>query len=164
MKCCATVYPLGDTAQDVIASILKEEPAPLPVEVPDKLRWIVEKALRKKKEERYQTAREMFSDLRHLHKHENELRLINERAVSTDSGSSDQTRGDTIEKGAMLTRDITARTTPSAKYWFSEVKRHSGVAMTVLTAFVIAVVGIAFGLYKFVSKNQIQTTNRTNPS
>ncbi len=69
----------GDTAQDVIASILKEEPPEISAEVPDRLKWIVEKALRKDKEERYQTAREMFSDLRMLHK------LENERTVSTRS-------------------------------------------------------------------------------
>ena len=67
----------GDTAQDVIASILKEEPPEISAEVPDRLKWIVEKALRKDKEERYQTAREMFSDLRMLHK------LENDRTVTT---------------------------------------------------------------------------------
>ena len=66
----------GDTTQDVIASVLKEEPPPLPLDVPAKLRWIVQKALRKKKEERYQTAREMFSDLYDLHQYENAVRVI----------------------------------------------------------------------------------------
>jgi serine/threonine protein kinase len=56
----------GDKAQDVIASILKDEPPPLSLEVPDRLRWIVEKALRRNREDRYQTAREMFFDLREI--------------------------------------------------------------------------------------------------
>ena len=50
----------GHTKQDVVASILKEEPAPLSLKITDRLRWIVEKALRKDRDERYQTAREMF--------------------------------------------------------------------------------------------------------
>src|SRR2546426_3150796 len=63
----------GGTAQDVIASILREDLPPISIDVPDRLRWVVEKALRKDREERYQTAREVFSDLRALHEHENEL-------------------------------------------------------------------------------------------
>src|SRR5262249_32590068 len=56
----------GSTPQDVMASILRDEPKSIWVDVPDRLRWIVEKAMRKDKNERYQTAREMVSDLRDL--------------------------------------------------------------------------------------------------
>jgi serine/threonine protein kinase/dipeptidyl aminopeptidase/acylaminoacyl peptidase len=56
----------GDTSQDVVASILKDNLPPLPSESPEAVRWIVKKALRKDREDRYQTARELFSDLRDL--------------------------------------------------------------------------------------------------
>jgi serine/threonine protein kinase/tetratricopeptide (TPR) repeat protein len=60
---------LGETPSDCIASILTKEPPPLPgvlPDVPPKLEAIQQKALRKDKDERYQTTREMLSDLRSL--------------------------------------------------------------------------------------------------
>src|SRR5256886_907610 len=59
----------GDTVSDVIAAILKEEPAPLrqySVEVPVELEWIMKKALAKEREERYQAIKELQIDLKRL--------------------------------------------------------------------------------------------------
>jgi serine/threonine protein kinase/Tol biopolymer transport system component/Tfp pilus assembly protein PilF len=69
----------GDTSSDVIASILDREPTTLAryaPEVPTELEWIVKKALRKDREERYQTAKELLTDLKSLkHKLEFEEEL-----------------------------------------------------------------------------------------
>ena len=57
----------GATPSDCIASILKTEPPPLSgvlSGVPVKLQSIVQKALRKNRDERYQTIKEMLADLR----------------------------------------------------------------------------------------------------
>ena len=59
----------GKTKSDVVASILEREPPPLARysrEVPETLEWIVTKALRKDKEERYQSAKDLLTDLRSL--------------------------------------------------------------------------------------------------
>src|SRR5213595_3354747 len=59
----------GETPSDCIASILKTEPPPLSdvlSDVPLKLESILETALRKNSDERYQTIKEMLSDLRNL--------------------------------------------------------------------------------------------------
>src|SRR5437764_1585989 len=59
----------GETPSDCIASILKTEPSPLSgvlPEVPLKLESIVQKALRKNRDERYPTIKEMLVDLRNL--------------------------------------------------------------------------------------------------
>src|SRR2546423_8242404 len=59
----------GATPSDCIAAILKTEPPPLSgvlSDVPVKLQSIVQKALRKDREERYQTINEMLTDLRDL--------------------------------------------------------------------------------------------------
>jgi serine/threonine protein kinase/Tfp pilus assembly protein PilF len=59
----------GETPSDCIASILTKEPAPLSGVLPDvpfKLDPIVQKALRKDRDDRYQTARELLADLRSL--------------------------------------------------------------------------------------------------
>lgn len=57
----------GDTPSDCIASILTTEPPPLSgvlSDVPLKLESILQKALRKNSDERYQTIKEMLADLR----------------------------------------------------------------------------------------------------
>jgi serine/threonine protein kinase/tetratricopeptide (TPR) repeat protein len=59
----------GETPSDCIASILTTEPPPLSsvlVDVPLKLESILQKALRKNSDERYQTIKEMLADLRNL--------------------------------------------------------------------------------------------------
>jgi eukaryotic-like serine/threonine-protein kinase len=59
----------GPTMSDVIAAILQTEPIPLSQcaeAVPAELDWSVTKALRKDREERYQTVKSLLSDLRRL--------------------------------------------------------------------------------------------------
>ncbi|HJU92616.1 MAG TPA: protein kinase [Pyrinomonadaceae bacterium] len=59
----------GPTTSDVIAAILGREPVPLVrhrPEVPTELEWIIKKALRKDRDERYQTAKEFLADLKNL--------------------------------------------------------------------------------------------------
>jgi serine/threonine protein kinase/Tfp pilus assembly protein PilF len=59
----------GETPSDCIASILTTEPPPLSGVLPDvplKLESILQKALRKNSDERYQTIKEMLADLRTL--------------------------------------------------------------------------------------------------
>jgi serine/threonine-protein kinase len=76
----------GGTSSDVIASILNQEPTTLvrySPEVPTELEWIVKKALRKDKEERYQTARELLTDLKSLKR---KLEFEQELALSMESG------------------------------------------------------------------------------
>jgi tetratricopeptide (TPR) repeat protein len=64
----------GQTSSHVIVSILERAPAPLSQagEVPHELQRIVAKLLEKNPEERYQTAKDLLIDLRHL-KHELEV-------------------------------------------------------------------------------------------
>ena len=72
----------SETPSDCIASILTTEPPPLSRVLPDvplKLDSILQKALRKNRDERYQTIREMLADLRDL------------KGVEAD-GSSSQTK------------------------------------------------------------------------
>jgi eukaryotic-like serine/threonine-protein kinase len=66
----------GATTSDVIAAILKEEPVPLELhspELPAELGWMVKKALAKDREQRYQTIRELYIDLKRL---KQELELL----------------------------------------------------------------------------------------
>lgn len=57
----------GSTSADVIASILEKHPPALPRRgAPEALEWIISKALRKDRDERHQTAKELLSDLKSL--------------------------------------------------------------------------------------------------
>src|SRR5215510_6704245 len=59
----------GETPSDCIAAILTAEPPPLSSvspDVPPKLESILQKALRKNSDERYQTIKEMLAELRML--------------------------------------------------------------------------------------------------
>ena len=59
----------GPTPSHVIVSILEKDPPPLSLyltDLPEALEWIVTKALTKDRDDRYQTAREMLTDLRRL--------------------------------------------------------------------------------------------------
>ncbi|PWT91663.1 MAG: hypothetical protein C5B55_07735 [Blastocatellia bacterium] len=144
----------GSTSQDVIAAILRDEPKPISADVPDRLQWIVEKAMRKEKSERYQTAREMLSDLRDLRKREDESRWRIERPVTSDLKVIPETGEGTTEKPRNLTRDLTPRTTSREPHAFSRLKPRWGV---LLVAAVFVLAAMAFGSYKFiVRKNQIQ--------
>jgi TolB-like protein/Tfp pilus assembly protein PilF len=89
----------GATPSDCIASILKTEPPPLSCALPDvpiKLQSIVHKALRKNRDERYQTTREMLADLRDLKaelERESSLPQIKGRAESIVSKIKRHKRG-----------------------------------------------------------------------
>ena len=87
----------GETTSDVIAAILLSEP-PLPsrsvANIPLELDWTLSKALRKDREERYQTIKSFLSDLRHIKSRiefEAELaRLNRSEMIRTESGNSDR--------------------------------------------------------------------------
>src|SRR5437868_8384863 len=80
----------GETATDVLSAITKTEPPPLAryaANVPAEYEWIVMKALRKDAGERYQTAKELHSDLRKL-KQRLEFEAELERSVPPDRVSN----------------------------------------------------------------------------
>ena len=89
---------VGETTSDVIAAILKEEPRGLSEEAKDapaELQQIVTKALRKNKEERYQSARQMFNDLTQL-----------KREIEVDARIKSRSSGETsAESNATVARE-----------------------------------------------------------
>src|SRR5678815_2957115 len=79
----------GPTPSHVIVSILEKDPPSLTryiTDAPEALEWIVTKALTKNRDDRYQTAREMLTDLRRLKQRLDASAEI-ERSVSPDSGN-----------------------------------------------------------------------------
>src|SRR5256712_8078160 len=86
----------GETTNDGLSLVLTEEPLPLAHSwpgVPAELERIVRKALRKDKEERYQTIKDLLIDLRSLRK-ELELSAEMERSAPPISGGPVSARSD----------------------------------------------------------------------
>jgi len=132
----------GSTTSETLASILNEkEPPPLARfarEVPAELERIVEKALRKDREERYQTIKDMLLDLRSLRhrlQFEAELERSQEppfRSTGVSTGAR-QTPIETIVTSAARSSNLTATPqTSSAEYLFGEIKRHERGAVIAL--------------------------------
>ena len=142
----------GQTASEVIASILKVEPPPLARyarEIPEALEWIVTKALTKDREDRYQTAREMLTDLQRL-KQRLDVETEIERSMSGDTfvgGSSIHTATKSLKPPNTGSGEQPAtRTTSSAEYIVSEIKRHKKGATVIMASFVIVVSATIFFL------------------
>jgi len=137
----------GETTSDVIAAILKTEPAPLNnfnQEIPGELERIVNKALVKDREERYQTAKDLLVDLRRLKK-QLEVQTETERTASAHKTEQES-----------ATQIITARPTSSAAYATGEISKHKlGFAIT-LSALLLAGVGLGYWFFAVRSSNSTQ--------
>src|SRR6266571_4270190 len=123
----------GETASDVMSLILQKEPLPLAhswPQVPAELERIVRKALRKDREERYQTIKDLLIDLRNLRK-ELELSAEMERSApptgrATSSGQS---------------AAATAHSASSAEYIVTEIKQHKRATALILGIIFVSAVG-----------------------
>ena len=74
----------GETVMEMIGAILHKEPQPLPAEVPAEINKIISKCLRKDRDERYQTIKDVGNDLKDV-KQELEFQNKLERTVSSDN-------------------------------------------------------------------------------
>ncbi|MGI9068668.1 MAG: protein kinase domain-containing protein [Pyrinomonadaceae bacterium] len=148
----------GDTASDLIVSILERDPTPLVTTplVPSELDWIVRRALRKDREERYQTARELLGDLRGL-KQQLEFAAQVERSATPDPmpatasrelASSGAQRSDvaTVEPRAIPTGQI-ERTPTGIQPAAASTRRVRTFAIGAGLAVLLIAAGLA--LYKF---------------
>jgi serine/threonine-protein kinase len=145
----------GSSFGDVITGIISKKPVPLArysPDVPEELERIVGKALAKDREERYQSIKELLIDLKRL-KQRLEVEAEIEHSAPPEwardavvgrrsaSGEARSGSGDTIELGAS---HQPVRTTSSAEYLVTEIKRHKKATFLVLGAAVIAALVIAF--------------------
>src|SRR5580658_4435289 len=64
------------TAAETMAAIIREDPAALPATVPLPLRWSLERCLAKDPNQRYDTTRDLFLELRQLRDHASEISAV----------------------------------------------------------------------------------------
>ena len=131
----------GGNAIETIGSILNKDPVPLSrqtPEVPHELERIINKALRKDREERYQTAKDLLIDLKDV-RQDLEFQNKLERTAAPDRAEAK------TQIFNPITSDIGRRHT-SADSIISSIKRHKPLAAFVVISVALIVVG--FGLYK----------------
>ncbi|HEX4945197.1 MAG TPA: protein kinase [Blastocatellia bacterium] len=134
----------GANMLDVVGAVLHQEPKPLP-DAPPELQRIVSQALQKDREQRYQTARDLLTDLKDL---KEELAFA---AKQARSGQPDKPL--TVQAESNLTSHLpTAPTISSAKIILGEIKRHKLAVFITLLILVAAATGI--GLYQRQQKTE----------
>jgi eukaryotic-like serine/threonine-protein kinase len=125
----------GETPSHTIVAILEREPQPIAnylPEAPAELQRIIAKALRKNRDERYQTVATLRTEL--------------EEVRNALTAGSRQTPLSTIS--------IPAHTTSSAEYLVSEIKRHKiKVAIATLIALLL-IAGASIGLFQLLVSDE----------
>jgi serine/threonine-protein kinase len=130
----------GASISNVIVSILERQPPPISGSIPDapaKLQAIVDRALAKDPEERYQTVDDLIDDLKRLRRRleletglEDSLRPghVGYPAASTDSNTRD-TAPELVPEGDHV---ATVRVASSAEYIVGEIKSHKRAAIAIV--------------------------------
>lgn len=144
----------GETSTDVIVAITQKEPPPLARFAPDlpaELEWIVMKALRKDRDERYQTIKELITDLKRL-KQRLEFQTELERSTAPVSFTRSQTSDfpgapTTIAQQPVPTAEKTISHVSSAEYIVTGIKRNK-LAAALIALVLIVVSASAFYFYK----------------
>ena len=143
----------GETSTDVIVAITQKEPPSLArfaPDVPAELDWIVMKALRKDRDERYQTIKELITDLRRLKQRlefETELERSAPPGSFTRSKISELAAVPTTTQLATPTAEKTISHVSSAEYIANGIKRHK-VAAAIVALFLVVATASAFYFYR----------------
>jgi eukaryotic-like serine/threonine-protein kinase len=126
----------GDSMPETFANLINTEPQPLShfaANVPDELQRIVTKALRKNQDQRYQTMKDLMTDLRDLRE---SLTLDGKLVRSLSTNANVATSPPENLAGA--------RPTSSAEYLFKEIREHKRVGWLILTAVVATTIIAAY--------------------
>ena len=139
----------GETPMDIIGAILNKEPEPirdLLDDVPPDIERIVNKLLRKDRDERYQTIKDVLIDLKDVRK---EMEFQDKFKLTPGRTKS-------IKTQTAATSQAKAQTTSSAEYIVREIgKRKAGLAI----GFAVLLVAAAAVFYWTNNRRPANTTN-----
>jgi serine/threonine protein kinase/tetratricopeptide (TPR) repeat protein len=155
----------GETPTETISLILQKEPPPLKRyahDVPEELDRIVEKALTKDRDERYQTAKDFLIDLRHL-KRRLEVDAEIDRTLPPEIRAAAATHshpGASTVSGSTPTGTVSeVQRASSAEYLVNSIREHRKGAYIVAAAAVVLVA--AASLFYFVRSTPAFTEKDT---
>src|SRR5262245_4944868 len=129
----------GPTPIDVMTQVLDRDPRPLTsfsYGAPVELQRIVSKAMRKDREERYQTAKDLLLDLKTLKR---ELEATTTMSYAANSETSSGSRIAMASSTAPSSEPMVIRAISSAEYIVGEIKRHKRGFLFTLVALSLAV-------------------------
>src|SRR2546426_2507583 len=133
----------GKNSNELISTILKKEPSPLS-DLPEETQRLISRALRKRKEDRYQTIEDLLADLKSL----------KEDTTVTNVGAQHQ-RG-RWTGSAFSTREVAAISTATTiEYVISKIKRHKTRTALGFVTLVILLAGVALSYTYFFSRRSI---------
>src|SRR5688572_18237478 len=141
----------GETSTDVIVAITQKEPPPLArfaPNVPAELDWIVNKTLRKDRDERYQTIKELLTDLKRVKQRlefETELERSSSPELVTKSTVS-TVAAPTMQDRAVPTAAKTVTHVSSAEYIATGIKQHK-IAAALIALLLVTVLGAVYYFY-----------------
>ncbi len=139
----------GETNSDRLAAILTAEPKALEDnEIPDDLKRIVRKTLKKERDARYQTMKGLLADLKDLKK-ELEFSEKLERSTSPDGRPPAETRPTQIASAETMASGRHEPATASAEYVTAQIRQHRfGFTVTLL----VLVAAVAIGGWAYISQ------------
>ncbi len=142
----------GATTADVISALLHKEPPALSMlapDVPADLQHIISKAMRKDRDERYQTSKSLLTDLKTF-KQELDFAVRLERSAPADTkGPATKSRAQATDAhvGTENAEQVpAARPTSNAEYIASRIEQHRGLAVASILL-LLAAIGIAYFFY-----------------
>jgi serine/threonine protein kinase len=143
---------ISSTSSEVISRILSKEAAPSLShywpDVPERLQEIVEKALNKNKDGRYQTSQDLLNDLK---------RLKQSLEIEVSSGLAKSLNGISVpNKTAKSTNalNLTTRQASSAEYIVNQIRAHERSAIAVVAMLLLTLVA-GFAVYQWRLKHAV---------
>ncbi|HET6891870.1 MAG TPA: protein kinase, partial [Pyrinomonadaceae bacterium] len=156
----------GPTPSHAIVSLLENDPPALSIsvpEVPEALELIVEEALRKDRDERIQTAKELLGRLRRLKQRVDAGTVLEHSVAPVFASDPSGPRQSGLESYPFKRRPITEETpgvatgtfkptstlpTSSAEFIVSQIKQHRAGALVLLLGVATVLIGLSFAVYK----------------
>lgn len=152
---------IGENDIDVVGSILHKEPRPLSRSarpIPHDVELLIRKSLRKNREERYQTMRELLADLKEIRE---DLRLSSGgNGYRSGGGSNGNSAGELseVERGmptekmqtaaAHSTQELSMAPSTLSGILMSEIKAHPVKSLCASILVTLLIGGLFYGVYK----------------
>jgi len=144
---------IASTSSDVMSAIRSKEAAPSlshsSPDVPERLQAIVEKALSKNKDGRYQTSQDLLNDLKRM-RQSLEVEVSSKRADSLNK----RTFVSNPPAKSTTALNITTRQASTAEYIVSQLRAHQGGAIAVVAMMLLMLVA-GFTVYEWRLKHSV---------